>query len=142
MDLHNHKSSAVRKLALAQIRLIFSLFFILIIINCFNITFAHTPKKMSMNPVVISSSVKQTATVSIILLVLNYIIRNKTQKNCFFENLYYSRTKYITLFNLFFTHFILRVVLENIGWFGYWVFEFIVNTARYSIKHFFNNQTN
>ncbi|KAF0757869.1 acyl-protein thioesterase 1-like [Aphis craccivora] len=60
MDSHNHKSSAVQKLALTQIGLIFSLFSV---INCSNNTFAYTVANMSINPVVISSSVKQTATV-------------------------------------------------------------------------------
>lgn len=60
MDLHNHKNSAVRKLALTQIKLIFCNYLIVI---CFNITFAYSNVNMSINPVVISASVKQTATV-------------------------------------------------------------------------------
>lgn len=66
MDLHNHKGSAVRKLSLAQIRLIFSLFFV--ISNCVDYTFEYPSANMSINPVVISSSVKQSATVSTIKL--------------------------------------------------------------------------
>ncbi|XP_026817282.1 acyl-protein thioesterase 1-like [Rhopalosiphum maidis] len=58
MDLHNHKSSAVQKLALTQIGLIFSLFSV---INSSNNTFANSVANM--NPVVISSSAKQSATV-------------------------------------------------------------------------------
>ncbi|VVC41353.1 Hypothetical protein CINCED_3A001426 [Cinara cedri] len=68
MDLHNHKSSVVRnieysivrKLTLPQIRSIFTLLFI---INYFTNTFVYSATNMSINPVVISSSVKQTATV-------------------------------------------------------------------------------
>jgi hypothetical protein len=65
MDLHNHKGSAVRKLALAQIRLINSLVFVLIVLTGY--TFEYSSAIMSLNPVVISSSVKQSATVSIVL---------------------------------------------------------------------------
>lgn len=63
MDLHNHKSSAVQKLALTQIGLIFSLFSVINSSNSSRYTFARSTAKMSINPVVISSSVKQTATV-------------------------------------------------------------------------------
>lgn len=70
MDLHNHKGSAVRKLALAQIRLIISLVFV---INCVDYTFEYSSANMSLNPVVISSSVKQSATVSIIELYIFWI---------------------------------------------------------------------
>lgn len=61
MGLHNHKGSAVRKQAVTQIRLIISLLFVF---DRFNYIFAFANVNMSINPVVVSASVKQTATVS------------------------------------------------------------------------------
>lgn len=66
MDLHNHKSSAVRKHSLPQTRSILALLFI---INCSGRALANFTANMSIKPVIISSSVKQTATVSIFSLI-------------------------------------------------------------------------
>lgn len=83
MDLHNHKSSAVRKLALTQIvRSIFSFIFIINFI-CDTCALSTEDDTMSINPVVISSSVKQTATVSVM------ISSNSSSHRSLINTLYY-----------------------------------------------------
>lgn len=62
----NHKCSVVRKSTCASSKLIFSL----IIVSLVHTSVAKL-NTMSINPVVISSSVKQTATVSTIILFSN-----------------------------------------------------------------------